>query len=221
MENSRRQGRLVGVFVIVQLVLLIVPYVMLAPGVTADYVTAAAEMSATIKTAVFLLFGTGAVTLAIAITAYPAFRERSLQWSLWLVAISIVWFVMQCVDNAYVMSMVSLSRRFAENTGANSGLYDLIAAQTRSSRMWVHYTELLGYDIWFTSFYGILLRYTLVPRLISLIGLLAVLLHLVAIPLPMFFDYPGTPLLVASLAVSHVLAGGWLIARDFSEGRVK
>jgi len=171
MENSRRQGRLVGVFVIVQLVLLIVPYVMLAPGVTADYVTAAAEMSATIKTAVFLLFGTGAVTLAIAITAYPAFRERSLQWSLWLVAISIVWFVMQCVDNAYVMSMVSLSRRFAENTGANSGLYDLIAAQTRSSRMWVHYTGLLVYDIWFTSFYGILLRFTLVPRIISLIGL--------------------------------------------------
>src|SRR3954468_19533183 len=111
MESGVRIGRLTGILVFVQLALLIVPYVILMPGVTTEYLTAAAGMSATIKTAVFLLFGTAAVTLAIAIITYPVFREYSQRWTLWLVAISVVWFVMQCLDNANILSMLSLSRR--------------------------------------------------------------------------------------------------------------
>ena len=112
--------------------------------------------------------------------------------------------------------MLSLSRRFAENAGANADLYNLLAAQTRATRMWVHYTELLVFDVWFALFYGILLRFSLVPRLISGIGLLAVALHLVAIPLPMFIGYQAVQPLGASLSVSHLLVSGWLIAKRFS-----
>lgn len=189
------------------------------PGVTPEYLTVASEMSATIKTAVFLLFGTATVTMAIAITAYPVFREYSPRWTLIFLAISVVWFVMQCLDNAYILSMLSLSRRFAENAGANADLYNLLAAQTRSTRMWVHYTELLIFDVWFTLFYGIVLRFSLMPRWISIVGLIAVALHLVAIPLPMFIGYQAVQPLGASLAVSHLLVGGWLIPKGFSNTR--
>jgi hypothetical protein len=219
MESGVRIGRLTGILVFVQLALLIVPYVILMPGVTTDYLTVAAGMSATIKSAVFLLFGTATVTLAIAIITYPVFREYSQRWTLWLVAISVVWFVMQCLDNANILSMLSLSRRFVENAGANADLYNLIAAQTRSTRMWVHYTELLVFDVWFALFYGILLRFKLLPRWISIVGLLAVALHLVAIPLPMFIGYQAMPPLGASLAVSHLLVCGWLLAKGFPETR--
>ena len=217
METSRRVGRMTGVLVFIQLALLIVPFVILMPGVTTEYLTVAAGMSVVIKTAVFLLFGTAAVTLAIAIAAYPIFRERSVQWTLWLLAMSVVWVVMQSIDNANILSMLSLSRRYAENAVANADIYNLLAAQTRSTRMWVHYTELLVFDIWFALFYGILLRFRLVPQLISAIGLLAVFLHLIAIPLPMFIGYPSTQPLGASLAVSHLLVGGWLVVKGFSE----
>jgi hypothetical protein len=217
METNRRVGRLTGVLVFIQLALLIVPFVILMPGVTTEYLTVAAGMSFAIKTAVFLLFGTAAVTLAIAITAFPVFRERSMRWTLCFVAISVVWVVMQSVDNANILSMLSLSRRYGESAGANGDIYNLLAAQTRSSRMWVHYTELLVFDIWFALFYGILLRFRLVPRLISVIGLLAVVLHLIAIPLPIFIGYPSTQPLGASLAVSHLLVGGWLVVNGFSQ----
>lgn len=219
MESSEQKARLMGILAFVQLALLIVPYVILDQGMKTEYLTTAAGMSATIKTAIFLLFGTATVTMAIAITAYPVFRKQSQQWTILFLAISVVWFVMQCLDNAFILSMLSLSRRYVENAGANADLYNLLAAQTRSTRIWVHYTELLVFDLWFALFYSILLRFRLVPRWISLIGLLAVVLHLVAIPLPMFIGYPATQPLGASLAVSHLLVGGWLIAKGFPETR--
>ena len=215
MDSRLRVGRTTGALVLVQLVLLIVPYVILDRVLTTDYLHSAAQMSAIVKTAVFLLFGTAAVTMAIAVTAYPVLREYSLRWSLMLVAASVVWFVFQSLDNANIMSMLSLSRRFAEGGAANPDLYNLVAAQTRASRIWTHYTELLMFDVWFAVFYGGLLRFRLVPGLIALVGLLAVALHLVAIPLPMFVGYPAMMPLGASLAVSHLLVAGWLIAKGF------
>ena len=205
--------RLIGVLVLVQLAGLMVPFIILMPGVTTDYLNVAAGMSATIKTAVFLLFANAAVTLAISLTAFPLVRKYSIRAAILFVVISAVWVVMQSVDNGHILSMLSLSNRFAESNGATADLYNILGAQVRSTRIWIHYTELLVIDAWFACFYGILLRYKFVPRLIAAFGLLAVALHLVAIPLPMFIGYPSTQPLGAILAVSHALVAGWLIIK--------
>lgn len=209
--------RIVGVLVLVQLAGLMVPFIILMPGVTTDYLNVAAGMSATIKTAVSLLFANAAVTLAISLAAFPAIRVHSVRAAILLVAISTAWLVMQSVDNAHILSMLSLSGRFAESNGVNADLYNWLAPQVRSTRIWVHYTELLVIDAWFACFYGILLRYRFVPRLIAGFGLLAVALHLVAIPLPMFIGYPSTQPLGAILAVSHLLVAAWLIFKRSPE----
>ena len=205
--------RSVGILVLAQLSGLIVPFIILMPGVTTDYLTVAAGMSATIKTAVFLLFANALVTLAISLAAFPIIREYSIRAAILFVAFSLIWVVMQSVDNAHILSMLSLSKRFAEAGNVNADLYDIFGAQVRSTRIWVHYTELLVIDAWFACFYGILLKYNFVPKLVAAFGLLAVALHLVAIPLPMFIGFPSTQPLGAILAVSHLLVAGWLIVK--------
>lgn len=211
--NTRR---LVGLLVLVQLAGLIIPFVILMPGVTMDYLSIASGMSATIKTAVFLLFANAAVTLGISVAAFPLIREYSIRAAILFVVVSTVWFVMQAVDNAHILSMLSLSHRFAESGGANADLYNMLGAHVRSTRVWIHYTELFVIDAWFACFYGILLKYKFAPRLIGAFGLLAVALHLVAIPLPMFIGYPSTQPLGAILAVSHLLVAGWLVKKPTS-----
>jgi hypothetical protein len=52
------------------------------------------------------------------------------------------------------------------------------------------------------------------------VGLLAVAVHLVSIPLPMFIGYQAVPPLGASLAISQLLVGGWLIAKGFTPSEV-
>ena len=215
MKTRKSTGRLIGALMLVQLVGLSLPFILLMPGLTTDYLNAAAPMAGSIKVAVFLLFANAAVTLGIAIAAFPAFREYSVRMALWLLAISTVWFVMQSVDNAHILSMLSLSTRHTEAAGANADLYNMLGAQVRSTRIWVHYTELLVIDLWFALLYTALLRFRFVPRLLGWFGLLAVVLHLIGIPLAMFIAYPSIPQLGFSLAISHLLIGGWLVAKGF------
>lgn len=217
MKTNKTVGRLIGALLLAQLAGLSVPFIVLMPGVTTDYLNAAVPMAGSIRVAVFLLFANAAVTLGIAIAAFPVFREYSARMALWLTAISTAWLVMQSVDNAHILSMLSLSQRYTEAAGANAELYNIVGAQVRSTRVWVHYTELLVIDMWFALLYGALLRFRFVPRVLGWFGLLAVVLHLVGIPLAMFIGYPSIPQLGFSLAISHVVIGGWLVVKGFPE----
>jgi hypothetical protein len=208
-------GRVVGTLVFVQLAGLIVPFVLLDPAVKTDYLSVDAGMAVTIKTAVFVLFANAAVTLGIAIAAFPVVRRYSLRAAILLIVVSTFWVVMQSVDNAHLLSMLSLSTRYSDAAGANTDLYNLLGSQVRSTRIWVHYTELLVIDVWMAVFYSLCFAYRLVPRAIGAIGLIAVVVHLFAIPMAMFIGYPNGGFLGASLAVSHVLVGSWLIAKGF------
>src|SRR4051794_12597459 len=102
-------GRVVGALVFVQLAGLIVPFVLLDPAVKSDYLGVDAAMAGAIKTAVFMLFANAAVTLGIAIAAFPELRRYSVRAAILLTVISTVWVVMQSVDNAHLLSMLSLS----------------------------------------------------------------------------------------------------------------
>ena len=86
-------GRAVGVLVFVQLAGLIVPFVLLDPAVRTDYIAVDAGMAGTIKTAVFLLFANAAVTLGIALAAYPELRRYSVRAAALLLTVSTIWAV--------------------------------------------------------------------------------------------------------------------------------
>lgn len=214
-------GRLVGALVLLQLAGLIVPFVLLDPTVKTNYLSVSPALAGTIKTAVFLLFANTAVTLAISLVAFPELRRYSERAPLLLFALSVVWVVMQSVDNAHILSMLSLSVRNADAPTTNADMLNMLAAQVRSTRIWIHYTELLVIDVWMMVFYGTLFLFRLLPRSIGTIGFLAIAIHLFAIPLAMFIGYPNGGYLGASLAVSHLLIGGWLIAKGFPQPNVQ
>jgi hypothetical protein len=131
--------------------------------------------------------------------------------------VSVIWFAMQAVDNAHILFMLSLSQQYAEGGASSAELFGALGALARSSRVWAHYTELLVVEIWFFVFYGLLFRLWLVPRLLAGFGLLMVLVHAGAITLPMFIGYSGLPPLGVSLGLSHLVVGGWLVAKGFDE----
>ena len=216
MRSALTTGRAVGVLLLVQLIGLSLPFILLFPTTSTTFLESASTAAFQTRTAVFILFANALLTTGIAIWAFPVFREYSSRLAVLFVVVSVVWVVMQSVDNAQILSMMSLSQQYAGSGGANSALYEIVAASVRSTRRWVHLTELLVIDFWFLVFYAILFRFGFVPRLLAGFGLLAVVLHAAGIPLPVFAGYSSFMPLGWSLAVSHVLIGGWLIAKGFS-----
>lgn len=217
MKSKKNAGRLVGGLLLAQLVGMFVSFYFLAPGVTTDYLEIAAGMEGTIRMSVIVLFVNSALTLAMALVAFPAIREYSLRTAIVLLAFGVIWIVVQSIDNAHILSMLSLSQRYAESGGANADLYNLMGLNVRSTRIAIHFTELLVVDVWFTGLYGALFAFRLVPRPIGALALLGVALHLIGVPLPLFIGYPFMMNLAFGIIPGYVLIGGWLLAKGFPE----
>jgi hypothetical protein len=207
----------IGVLLFVQLVGLTLPFILLLPITTSDFLTNAASLAGQVRAAVLLLFANGALTIGIAIAAFPFLCQRSYRMTLGLLAVSVLWFAMQAVDNGHILSLLSLSQRYVDGA-ANADLLAALGAVARSSRRWAHYTELLVIESWFFVFYGLLFRLSLVPRPLAGFGLLTVLVHAAGITLPTFLGRDAVPAMAYSLALSSLAVNGWLLVKGFAEG---
>jgi len=217
MKPARRSGQTLGVLLFVQLVGLILPFALLVPATTDGFLEAATGNAGQIKLAVFLLFANAGVTISISLAAFPFIRIHSEALALGFVALSVIWFSAQAVDNVHILSMLSLSQRYAEGAIANVEAAETLAAAVRVTRRWAHYTELLIIDSWFFLLYGLLFRYSVVPRLLAVLGVAMAIVHTTAITLPVFLDYPSAPLLGVSLAVSQLAVASWLVLKGTGE----
>jgi hypothetical protein len=217
-RSSKGTRRTIGMMLLAQLAGLIVPFVLLLPLTTVpvDYLANAARAAFQIKAGVFLLFANCALTIGISITALRIIRPHSEAAALWLVAVSVIMFLLQSVDNIHVLSMLSLSQQYNQ-AGDHDELFLKLAAVVGSTRRWAHLTELLVIDGWILLFYSVLLRFALVPRAVAVFGLVTVLLHFIGIPLRGFAGYGGVAVMGMPMALSHITLATWLIAKGVDE----
>jgi hypothetical protein len=218
MKSAKSVGRLIGMLLFVQLAGLIVPFVLLHPLTRGPrhFLANAAGNSFQIKVAVFLLFANCALTIGIAIAALPVFRQYSDAMALLLVAVGVIMFSLQAVDNAHMLSMLSLSQQYAQAGGPDE-LFQTLAAVVGSTRRWAHYSELLVIDAWIFVLYSLLYRFALVPRALAAFGLITVMLHFTGIPLPLFLGYSSVTLMGVPMALSHIALALWMMAKGFEE----
>jgi len=215
MRTAKSTGRMVGVLLLLQLAGLTGPFVLLFPLMAGPQAALAnaAGASLQIKLAVVLLLVNCALTIGITIASFAIFRQLSEAMALWLLAASVILFVAQAVDNVHIMSMLSLSQQYVQAGGGD--LFQTLAEVVGSTRKWAHFTELLVIDCWIFLFYAVLYRFALVPRALAIFGLITVLFHFTGIPLLGFLGYGVVMPMGASMAVSHVALGLWLVIRGF------
>ena len=218
MHTAEMTGRRIGMLLFVQLAGLIVPFVLLLPLTTGpqSYLANAVGSALQIKVAVLLLFANGALTIGISIAAFRVFRQYSETMTLWLLAVSVIMFLLQAVDNIHVLSMLSLSQRYAQAGGPDE-LFQTFAAVVGSTRRWAHTTELLVIDWWIFLLYSVLYRFAMVPRAVAAFGLITVALHLTGIPLRGLLGYSPVALMGVPMGLSHITLAIWLMVKGFDE----
>ncbi|MBI5266516.1 MAG: DUF4386 domain-containing protein [candidate division Zixibacteria bacterium] len=199
---------------------LIVPFVLLqgplstaAPG----FLVNAAASSLQIRLAVLIAFVGAALTVAIAITAYPVIRRYSQTLALWFLALCTASLVMDAIHNATVLAMLSLSERYTEPGAVDAGLFPAIGAAVRTIRYWAHYTQLIFIGGWIIMFYGILWRYTLIPRALAILGVTGIILQFTGVTLPAYLNYPSVNWMAMPLAPIHLTVAIWLMVKGFNE----
>ncbi len=220
MSSSTRQGRILGLLVLVQLAGLIVPFIMLhALYAPPGFLASAAQGASTIRWSLLLLLANGALTTGISIYAYPVLRATGEGLARWLVVVGVVWMILQAVDNTQVLAMLSLSERYAGAQGASREWLEAVGLLASTTRRIAHYTVLLAVGTWMVLFYGLLWRSRLVPTIIAALGEIAAPLHVVGVSLPVLLGYPGLTQVAPGLAVSHGALIIWLLAKGFAAPR--
>lgn len=216
MVTDSRGGRLLGALLLVQLAGLIVPFILLGPVATPDYLVSAAGSAGLIRFALLLLLANGALTTAIAITQHPRFRMTSPGLARWLVVLGGCMIALQAVDNTRVMEMLALSQAYgaADALGLRP-VFDILGPATAATRRAAHYSVLLVIEAWMLVFYVACWRTRAVPWILPAAGVLAAALHVVGATLPVFLGTPAIAPLTMLLAASHVALAVRLITRGF------
>jgi hypothetical protein len=216
MKAASRASRIIGVLILAQMVGgVLVNFVLTAPlfGAPGFLVNAAAH-SQQIGLSVLLGLATGAISVAIAITAFPVFRQYSEAMALWFVALAVVSLSLAAVENMSVMSMLSLSEAYAKASAAERDQFQVLRVVVASARNWAHFIGLVVAGSTIFVLYAVLYRFALIPRALAAFGLVAVMLQLTAVVMPLFGN--GVVfLMLAPLGVSQLALALWLITKGF------
>ncbi len=221
MKSPVSTGRITGLLLLLQLVTgLMVPYMMLRPlGDVFTYNTNEPAKSFEVRLSVMLLFLGAAIVLAISFSAWPALREHTRVVALWVIALAVINFSLQCMENAAWMSMFSFSQDYARAAGADLVTYQIVGASVHSYWKWVHFTHLLFMVIWMFVLFLAFWRAALIPRVLAAFGMLTTLMQITGITLPQFIPYRTPPMNVMGLplAFAYVAISVWLMVKGFPE----
>jgi Domain of unknown function (DUF4386) len=216
METAVRAGRIVGVLILLQMAGGgLVNSVLLAPLFgTPGFLVNAAPHARQLGAAAVIGLVTESLWLGIAITAFPILRPRARDLALWLFALAGVVLALAVVENAAVMSMVSVSEAYAKASAVQREQLQTVRVVVASARNWAHFLARIADGATIFALYAALYRLALVPRLLAAFGLIAVLLMVASVGRPLFGSEVVFPML-APLGLIQLILALWLLAKGF------
>jgi len=170
----------------------------------------AAPNARSVGLAALLSIGLAIVSAAIAIVLWPVVRPQCERLALWLVVLAAAGVALAGVENAQLMSLVSLSQAYVAAAAPDETLYQALRGVVGGYRNWAHVIQLLTMGGLLFATYGVLYRLRLVPRLLAGFGMLAALSQMIAVAKPLFGGWVIFPML-APLGLANLALIAWLL----------
>ena len=183
MNSNKKVGRLVGLLFLLIFATGITVYQFLQGPVlfSDDFLITISANSNEIIISTLLLFLSGITSVVIATILLPIFKKYSITLAFLYLAFSILSFIAISIDNISVLSMLELSLEYTKNGTDNSYMLNTLGSVFYKKHWWTHYLSLL-----ISCFPVFILYYTLyvsslIPKVISIIGIIAVILMFIEI----------------------------------------
>lgn len=178
----------------------------------------AASHAQSVGLAALLSIGLAVVSAAIAIVLWPVVRPQSERLALWLAVLAAAGIALAGIENAQLMSLVSLSQAYVTAATPDETLYQALRGVVSGYRNWAHVINLLTMGGLLFAMYGVLYRLRLVPRLLAGFGMLAALSQMIAVAKPLFGGWVIFPML-APLGLANLALIVWLLWKGFRPER--
>ena len=179
------------------------------------------ENAGLVGTGALLLFIGGACAVGIAISLYPVLKKFNAGLALGAVGFRISEGVLHFVSVCGLLSLITLSQQFVKAGAPDSSYFQTLGVLIYEGHRWVgNVAGLLAFSIGALLYYIIFYRTKLVPRWISVWGLVAAITSIVSCVLATVGLIPvmGTEKLILTVPMlpQEMVLAVWLIVKGFN-----
>ena len=178
MKSNKKTGRITGLLFLFIFASGITVYQFLQGPVlfSDDFLSTTSAHSNEIIISTLLLFLSGITSVVIATILLPIFKKYSIILAFLYLAFNILSFIAVAIDNISVLSLLELSLEYTKNGTDNSDILNTIGNVFYKKHWWTHYLSLLisCFPV-FTLYYTLYIS-KLIPKVISIVGIIAVIL---------------------------------------------
>jgi hypothetical protein len=183
-----------------------------------DYLTLVSANRAQVALGVVLELINGVAYVGIAVLMFPILRQRFESLALGYVGFRVTEFVMQTLADLSPLSLLSLSEEFVRAGAPADSSFQALGTLLLAERSWAFQMVSITFGLSALVFYSVLYQSKLIPRFISiwgLVGATAVLVNLV-------FDMFGVsiPNLGFLMLLNELFLGVWLIVKGFNSSAI-
>ena len=216
MINYRSTARFVGAFFLLSNVTFILGAIVFIEPIigSPDYLTLAASNRAQMIMGVLLEITNAIAYLGIAVLMFPILKQRFESLALGYVGFRIIEFVMQILGDLSPLSLVSLSEEFVGGGATEIASFQAVGASLLAERAWAFQMVAITFGLGALLFYFILYQTRLIPRFLSIWGLVGGVIVLANTLLELFGINPGNLGIV--MLLNELFLGVWLIVKGFN-----
>ena len=221
MNTERKTARTVGILFILATLAGITSASLSGPIYAPDYLVSISENESQVLLSALSSLIMAIAVAGIAISAYPVLRKHNEALALGYVGARIAEGIMFILTVVSWLLLLVLSREYTASGAAASANYTVLGGILLSVSSWVGHVilDVAISPLHYLIFYSLLFQSRLVPRWLSIWGLLGVPMWLAAGVLAMLGQKPTSTLLIIlniPIALNEMVLAVWLIVRGFN-----
>ena len=225
MNSNRKNAIIVGVLFIIATVAGVLSGVFLGPILDApDYlINVSANETQVIIAGLFMLI-MGFAVAGIGIMMYPIFKKHNEALALGYVCLRIIEGVLFIVSVVSLLSLLTLSQEFVKAGAPDASHFQTLGTLLQEESYWAYHMGTISFGLAAPMFYYLLYKSKLIPRFLSVWGLIGVLPWLAVSLLIMFGSITESSVLetflYAPIAVNEMVLAVWLIVKGFNSSAI-
>jgi Domain of unknown function (DUF4386) len=217
-DTTKNAARFAGILFIVQMAAAVISHsVILTPIFRSEqFLSIMASSETKVIVAMLLDLITGASVFGIAVILFPILKKYSERIAVWYSGLRLSEWVIALISGMFLMTVLSISKDFVQ-AGSNETAYlQTLSEYFLKSRGSIRILMLLCFCLSASMFYFLLFKYRLLPRFISVWGLIGVILLFAEVLSNLFGSTLGGIIIMLPMGLNEIFLGVWLIVKGFN-----
>ena len=220
LNSEKTTARSVGAFILISYLGLIVSAIILGPILDApDYLANIYPNAAQLRIGVIVELANAVAVLGIAVMMYPLLKQHKEGLALGYVGLRIIEAVIATVGSISRLTLIEISHEYIQAGAPADSYFETLATLALAQYHWAYEALTVFFVLGALIFYYLLYRTELIPRFISVWGLIAVISLII---LNVFAPWLGVLGIVLALPIvsNEIFLAIWLIVKGFNSSAI-